>query len=364
MEPQDSTIEDAAGPVTRAAEARADGAGPRPLGRLGGDAVEDALWDVAAILIAVETPDQAVAALGETLVGLVPVDTLEIMELDPASAALVTIVSAGEAASPESHSLDGSLPGTVAVTGEPMWDNDVEVAAAGGTPVREAVVAVPLDGGHGSMGTLYVARRGPDSGFDEREFEVLCHFGRLAALVLNKARRTRSLQIAAETDALTGLPNLRSFSAALADAMGLARAEETPLSILMFDVDDFKRVNDTYGHEVGDDVLRGIATIVRDACRAGDVPCRTGGEEFSIVLPRANLAAAHRVGERLLALLQARPFGDVGTVTVSAGAAEWDRSSDAAALMRVADRRQYAAKAAGKARVVSAAHGGPHGDGR
>jgi diguanylate cyclase (GGDEF)-like protein len=179
----------------------------------------------------------------------------------------------------------------------------------------------------------------------------------LFALAL--ADRSRAVSALVALDGLTGIANRRSFDAALRSAWERARRAQTPLGMLMIDVDFFKRYNDGYGHQAGDEVLRRVAQAVQAAAlRPDDVVARYGGEEFSIVLPLAESdsigAIAERVRSNVRALAIPYPAVRAGIVTISVGAASVvpDRSATADALLAAADRALYRAKDEGRDRVV------------
>ena len=164
----------------------------------------------------------------------------------------------------------------------------------------------------------------------------------------------------AVTDPLTGLYNRRYLDAHIASAVARASATEKPVCVLIFDIDHFKDVNDTHGHEAGDDVLRDFSDRLRRGVRGIDLVVRYGGEEFVLVMPETDAEYASAVAERLRSDVEKVPFatrsGDQIPVTVSIGLAQWQGASDTAeALIRRADQALYAAKRAGRNRVVASA---------
>jgi diguanylate cyclase (GGDEF)-like protein len=161
--------------------------------------------------------------------------------------------------------------------------------------------------------------------------------------------RFEALEQLAATDPLTGLANRRGCEKSIAGEISRAERERKPLSCIMLDIDRFKQVNDTMGHQAGDQVLREISAMLRQSVRAYDIVARWGGEEFLVVLPGADLDAARQLAERIRVGVQTLP---TGTVTISAGAAEFDSDYDFEATLRTADRRMYEAKAAGRNCVV------------
>lgn len=159
------------------------------------------------------------------------------------------------------------------------------------------------------------------------------------------------LSQAADTDALTGLANRRAMDAAL---QALDKSGQT-YAALALDIDHFKRVNDTFGHDVGDDALRHVANLIAEGSRGGDLACRAGGEEFCLLLPQADLATAGEVAERIRAKIETTPRAPFGKLTISIGVA--CRGADAPSADRIlkrADERLYKAKANGRNRVVAA----------
>jgi two-component system cell cycle response regulator len=168
-----------------------------------------------------------------------------------------------------------------------------------------------------------------------------------------------SLELAV-TDALTGLYNRRYLEMQLAGLIDNAVNRGKLLSVLTLDVDYFKSVNDSYGHDAGDRVLQDVAGRIRSCVRSVDLPCRTGGEEFVVVLPDTDLATAERIGERIRKSVAGRPFhpapGCTLTVTASLGVASIGSAEESVeALLKRADKALYRAKHEGRNRVVPVA---------
>ncbi|WP_159917475.1 sensor domain-containing diguanylate cyclase [Pantoea sp. 18069] len=152
----------------------------------------------------------------------------------------------------------------------------------------------------------------------------------------------------AHTDPLTGLGNRRT----LENALQTWEMEKTPFSVVSVDVDFFKQVNDSFGHDVGDGVLRQLAQHMRECAREDDVFCRVGGEEFLILLPRTGLFVAQQVAQRLRQQVERADMVPVHHVTISAGIAHWPGSSpDVARVLKIADELLYQAKRQGRNRV-------------
>jgi diguanylate cyclase (GGDEF)-like protein len=177
----------------------------------------------------------------------------------------------------------------------------------------------------------------------------------LGALVMRQLARMQRLRELASTDALTGVANRRSIDRLGADAIAHARAAGEGFTALTFDIDYFKRVNDSFGHLTGDQVLARIANACQGALRQFDLLGRTGGEEFLVLLPNTRMEQAQPIAERLRAAVAAIDFSDISddlTVTISIGMAELVAADvDLKALMHRADNALYRAKADGRNRV-------------
>ena len=163
----------------------------------------------------------------------------------------------------------------------------------------------------------------------------------------------QELERQASSDPLTGLLNRRGFDARLATAVALAQRSGRALSVITIDVDHFKRVNDTYGHEVGDNVLRTLALQLKNRLRASDAVARFGGEEFIVLLPDTAPETALQMAEQLLVVVASLASDDTGTVTISAGvSALRPDDENENAMLRRSDAALYAAKTAGRNRAV------------
>jgi two-component system, cell cycle response regulator len=159
------------------------------------------------------------------------------------------------------------------------------------------------------------------------------------------------------TDALTGLYNRRYMETHVGTLVDQAVARGKPLSVLILDIDYFKSINDTHGHDAGDDVLQDFAIRIRKSIRGIDLACRYGGEEFVVVMPETDLAVATMVAERLRRRIASEPFpiqkgARMIEVTISIGIAALGPNDDAAAVIKRADQALYRAKRDGRNRVV------------
>jgi len=160
------------------------------------------------------------------------------------------------------------------------------------------------------------------------------------------------LLLLSKTDPLTGIYNRAKFNEELENLINLSRRYGTPFSFVIFDFDDFKDINDTYGHLAGDEVIKDTVGIIRDSIRKTDVFARWGGEEFVLLLPNTDREQSIEMTSRLKQLITDNTFGNAGGVTCSFGLAAFEESDNADTLMRRADRFLYTAKREGKNRIV------------
>ncbi len=175
----------------------------------------------------------------------------------------------------------------------------------------------------------------------------------LVHLYSSLKEKERELRKLASTDPLTGLPNKRILMEFLEFELNRAKRKGTPLSVAVFDIDDFKQINDTYGHLAGDQILRALAGVVRKNLRSTDIVGRFGGEEFVVIMPETDLKTAVRVMERLRRTVEETYFEPVGNLSISVGITELKSDDDTESLLRRADEKLYQAKREGKNRVLA-----------
>ncbi len=217
-------------------------------------------------------------------------------------------------------------------------------------------LGVPLRSESGVTGFLTIFTRTPEHVFGDGDLLALEQLAGRAAPAIENARRFREARQLADLDALTGLHNRRYFHETLTREVARAQRYERRLALLVFDLDDFKAVNDRIGHLAGDAVLAEAAERVRSVVRSADVACRVGGDEFAVILPESTLADADQLYGRLRAAVTSRPIANAGVVHLSAGVAELQGAEDEpTALFERADNALYRAKEAGKGRLVTAA---------
>jgi diguanylate cyclase (GGDEF)-like protein len=219
--------------------------------------------------------------------------------------------------------------------------------------VIHAGLAVPLPR-DGASGYLTVFTRNADRRFGEQDVQELEALALRAAPAIENARRFREARQLADLDALTGLHNRRFFHETLGREVARAHRYERKLALIVFDLDDFKEINDRIGHLAGDAVLAEAAERVREVVRSADIACRVGGDEFAVILPESTLDDADQLYRRIQHNVSARPIGQGGKVYLSAGVAELRPDDDAVTFFQRADDALYRAKDAGKGRAVAA----------
>lgn len=180
---------------------------------------------------------------------------------------------------------------------------------------------------------------------------------KIKALQDELRRSNELLQELSSTDALTKLYNRRHFMEALGNEFDRTERYDSPLGLVMLDIDHFKRLNDTYGHQVGDEALRGLGEIIRAAARSSDIAARYGGEEFCVLLPETDLEGAAEFGHRLRFAVEDKSLQIDGkevrmTVSLGATACPSPAVENGEDLIRLADDALYRAKRAGRNRVV------------
>ncbi|MCG8566632.1 MAG: diguanylate cyclase [Desulfobacterales bacterium] len=190
-------------------------------------------------------------------------------------------------------------------------------------------------------------------GRDEVKARIQNHI-KLKALQDELLRKNKILESLAYKDKLTGLMNRRYFDKALTDEIQKAKTRNTSLSFLMLDLDNFKHINDQYGHDIGDEVLEGIAAVLMENAPDNAVPCRYGGEEFCIIYPETPLEDALKVSEKICRFCSAGPISRHRIFqTVSGGLASFPETSSAETLVMDADHCLYQAKNSGKNRIIA-----------
>jgi diguanylate cyclase (GGDEF)-like protein len=208
------------------------------------------------------------------------------------------------------------------------------------------------------LGAISIARGGEP--FSRTEEELLEYLAGQAVVSIENAGLHEAVERQAVTDELTGLANVRAFTQILDMELERSRRFDTPVALVLLDIDDFKVVNDTHGHQQGDEVLAHVACVLRDLSRDLDVPARYGGEELAVVLSQTDADGAALLAERMRAAIESLEVPRVGgrgkvRVTASFGVASVpDSALDRPGLIAAADAALYRAKRAGKNRVERA----------
>lgn len=320
------------------------------------------LADVFHHVLSEQSLDALLDRIADTLADLIPYDTLSIFQADEAQTVLLPVLARDRWAEEIMRNrikFGAGLAGWAAKHREPVLTNhahlDPRMMVVPGTPPdeKEALITVPLIARDAVKGVLSIYRLGADTGFDEEEFELAKRFGDAAALALDNAQTRARLELQAQTDSLTGLYNHRFFHEHLRAELTQASRSRGSAALLMLDIDDFKKVNDIYGHGVGDHVLRELAEQLKTAVRGSDVVCRLGGEEFGVVMGSCRAREAIGLAKRLTDCLSELDFGPAGKVTISVGVAEGPKhASNARELIACAEAAMMTAKVRGKDRIV------------
>ncbi|KAF0220733.1 MAG: diguanylate [Geobacteraceae bacterium] len=255
----------------------------------------------------------------------------------------------------------GGLTEQVLAAGEIFFVEDTGAASFFNNPiaVREGIkslICVPLAVHKQIVGVLYLDDFVPRL-FDREKMKLISVLSSFAAMAIYNAKLHNKTRLMAITDSLTGLHNQRYFLQISSQEIGRAKRYLKPLSIIMMDVDDFKKFNDTHGHFNGDQVLVAIGEIITRTLRRADFAFRYGGEEFILLLPETGLECALQVAERLRETVANETAGVLREiagqgVTVSVGVASYPANGDGMDdLFRVVDKLLYKAKETGKNRV-------------
>lgn len=244
------------------------------------------------------------------------------------------------------------IAGRVAAERRPLLMAGDEATSPRGPYRTRSFVSVPIIVNDVARGVLNVADPVGGRDFNAKDLATLETLAGHIATCLQQQDQEDALKLLADTDPLTWLFNRRHFDRRLEAEADRAKRSERLLALLMVDIDGFKRINDTYGHRVGDQVLRAVGTAIREAVRVYDVPTRYGGDEFGIILPDTDSESAARVARRLLDRLAASALPEEmakadDRVSVSVGISTFPRpAADVASLIETADSAMYDAKAA------------------
>jgi diguanylate cyclase (GGDEF)-like protein len=308
-----------------------------------------------------ENPTVLLERIADTLAELIPYEDVHIYEADEAKRELIPVLARSKwetEVMSETFSFDEGITGWAVVHREPVLANkahlDPRVRFVPGTPIDpEALIAVPLIARGRLKGTLNIYRVGEQAEFTDEEFHLATRFGDAAALAIDNAHVRARLEHQASTDALTGLYNHRAFHDRLRQEVMRASAEHDTVALVMLDLDDFKKVNDVYGHGVGDQLLLHVANVLRASVRSQDFVSRVGGEEFAIILPSGDLRGALALAGRFAEELGKVEVEAAGRLTVSTGVAVGpEHAANPRELVACAEAAMMTAKTRGHGLVL------------
>ena len=216
-------------------------------------------------------------------------------------------------------------------------------------------VSIPLRDSEGEpIGTLAVFWRGEEREATDAELAALEELASRTGPAIENGRRFCEARQLADLDALTTLHNRRYFHETLVRECALAHRYDRQLALVVFDIDDFKAINDRIGHLAGDSVLAGVAERLQSVVRSADIACRVGGDEFAVILPESALPDAEQLYSRVQFAVSSRPIGPFERLHLSAGIAQLRQDDDATSLFERADEALYRAKEAGKGQFMAA----------
>jgi diguanylate cyclase (GGDEF)-like protein len=257
-----------------------------------------------------------------------------------------------------------SISGWVAQQGEPVLITNIEEDIQFGRanlPKYESksLLSIPLKVKENILGVINVADKtipGQENIFTDEDMRFLAVICNYAAISLENALLYGEVKNLAITDGLTGLYNHRYFQTNLNSEVVRVQRYPRPLSLIMFDIDYFKKFNDTYGHPMGDEVLTQIAREIKKTVRKVDIACRYGGEEFAVILPETKIKYATMVADKIRQAVEKMRFSTgkgskKEKMTVSGGVAQFKSGMSKEDLVRFADEALYKAKTEGKNRI-------------
>jgi diguanylate cyclase (GGDEF)-like protein/excisionase family DNA binding protein len=327
------------------------------------------LLEITESILSTLDPRAVLDQIADRLEDLVGYDNIAIEVVEPASGLLSPLIARGIHASEYLEPWDPGETGIatwVVDHNEPALildehaDDRVNADFRIEEPVDGSLIVVPLRGREGATGVLTVERLGKGNVFSEDEFELVKLFAAQVSIALQNAEVYHAIEVRARTDGLTGLLNHATFGERLAANV----VRHDPFSLVMLDLDTFKGVNDAFGHQAGDRLLREIARAIVGAGRESDHVFRYGGDEFALILPGADSESAVHVAERVRAAVEA--VGDDGTewhtggikVSASFGVATFPADGEnAESILLAADRACFVAKRSGPGRIANAAEG-------
>jgi diguanylate cyclase (GGDEF)-like protein len=322
------------------------------------------LLNLSTALLSTLDQSDVFALITTMLKQIVDYDTMDIRLIDEEARELVAIYARDENAEEMlgfRSALDEGVSGWVVSHNEAQLINDMDsdprAVFVPGTEEGEpqASIIVPLNVRGKVTGVLSIDRLHGHT-FDDHELEPAKLFANMAAIAIQNARTYEDMERQAISDGLTGIHNYRHFRDTLRATVSRAERYDETFCLLMMDLDHFKTVNDTIGHQAGDDVLRAVADVLRMCSRESDYQARYGGEEFVMLLPQTGLSEASTLAERIRSQVAEIDAGQPGLrVTMSIGVASFpDSAHDSDGVLAAADAALLRAKARGRDRVCLA----------
>jgi diguanylate cyclase (GGDEF)-like protein len=314
--------------------------------------------------------DDLLELIYEQLSKVIPSDTYFVSLYDPEENTLDVriLIDEGERFPSKSIPLGQGLSSWVIENQKPLLISSItkEMDSLPIQPIRlgkermsESWLGTPILAGENSLGLLAIASYNVNV-FDNDDVTLLNNVAAQAALALDNARQHAEVKEQARRDSLTGVYNHGELLLRLEKEVEKGRKEESPVSLIMLDIDFFKEYNDTYGHILGDEVLHLLATTIQSHVKKSDIVGRWGGEEFAIALPGADTEqatwVANRIRKSLLQIeMRNKHSADIPSPTVSQGIATFPQhADDAAQLIGIADIALYQAKGRGRDQVIIA----------
>lgn len=244
------------------------------------------------------------------------------------------------------------IAGRVYMAAKPMVVNNIrddDLFVESESSYVSSIACIPMIVYNDVIGVINVTNKRGEKGFSDEDVQMLKAVADQAAVAVNKAQ----LWDMAVTDSLTGLYVRRYFMVKFQEELHRAERYDKRLSVVMADIDRFKKINDTYGHDVGDKVLQTIGKFFKKNIRDVDIIARYGGEEFIVMIPEADREAAYCMAERLRAKFSEIDLGELPNITISLGIAAYpDDGAEIEDLLKKADAAMYAAKQAGRNKAM------------
>lgn len=267
--------------------------------------------------------------------------------------------------SPAADAADAALDAGERLSGEMGKILDVVQAVNGNTSqfgesMKGVSAALSSEFSEGDLGRVVETIVAATQQMESRSRELEERLNHSVSEVQELRQNLDAARAEAMTDQLTGIANRKAFDEALLDAVAAATQKEKPLTLVMADIDHFKKFNDTYGHQTGDQVLRLVGHCYRHNLKGKDTPARYGGEEFGMILPDTSAGAGEQIANQIREIVQARELvkrstgESLGCVTMSFGVAQFRPGDTPETLIERADTALYAAKGQGRNCVVNA----------